>query len=247
MALELIYNKNTVDVVCTECEQIVATTDEDYLAEWPNSSSKWLEELELRHNSHDCLPEVIEKHTNKVCCEYCGEIVCEYNDEYAYEYPNSCDIWVEQELDAHYASCSAYVEAEYPKIKGLTKKIVFPSGNTKELIFSTWSGNGEIFLDAFWGKGGTKLSSPRGIFQQWNAIVEKLQILIEETSREVGLDHVVAINYMAAEAMAYEIKKKTGVKIDPHKIVCHWEGRLREMLDRLKEIEEREEEIVEET
>ena len=213
MALEKVYNNNgLVDVVCKECGEVVANgVDEEYFIKNPNASDKWLEDLEVAHNSHtpDC-PNY-EGAQHEIVCPDCGEVLGTYDDEYAHNYPNSLDRWEGQLFEQHASYCSEF-EAPEP-ITHFEGELEFPNGDNKSfkiVEYFDYDPNGDVRVE--WGKGGTGREWLHDIAASWTEAALKV---LPDVSKWVREDFVEACESALAFEASYHAEGQK-VEVEAH-------------------------------
>jgi len=95
--------KETYQVICPDCNQVIAELDMEYVENYPNSSDRYISELLMQHRSNT--PDCPGHQEYEIRCPDCGEVLATYDEEYANKYPNSLDRWEAQLLEEHSIKC----------------------------------------------------------------------------------------------------------------------------------------------
>ena len=216
MALEKVYTENGVDIRCVECGEVIASgVDEEYFIKNPNASDKWLEELEIAHNSHTPECPNYEGAQHEIVCPDCGEVLGTYDEEYAYNYPNSLEIWEGQLFEEHAKFCpNAPEEEPVDPVVHFEGTLEFPEGDSKTfkiVEYFDYDPNGEVRVE--WSKGATGREWLHDIAADWSEAVLKVLFDIPVWVRE---DFIKACK----SALTYEASHKTSdgqkVEVESH-------------------------------
>jgi len=211
--LKSVWNeeRKEYEVICSECGEVVTTYDAEYASNYPNSCDKWLEELEIRHNSYDCLPEVREEYTETVVCPDCGEVLGECSYEYFLNNPNGYGIWADQLQEQHEPYCKA--NPDYEEYESETELIL--EGETtfgrkykiyKEKCYHITKNEKELYTTYYWvkfEKGEVNSNNKNEILEEWNRSFNEIVEKIPEAKNDL-----IEIFTYKNELIEKELRKK---------------------------------------
>ena len=209
--LEWNKDKEIYEIICEHCGEILATADEDYVRNYPNSCETWVDELSIEHESRGCLPEIQEERTHEIVCPDCGEVLATYDEDYAYHNPNGLEMWKGQLLTEHSVECPA--NNEYKSWNELLLQGVTHFGKEWELIchHSWFASSGNIYpqetYSVSWGKGGVESNSLEEILEAWSiALLDAAKAVYEKLGGDT--DVLAALIEGFTDAAQYEAAKK---------------------------------------